>query len=171
MYGPDFERRVDDVVARYPRKRSAILPLLHMCQREEGYVNPKAEEWVAERLELSPAFVHGVCTFYTLFHTRKPGEHVIWVCTSLSCMLRGCDKVMGHLEKKLGVRLGGTTADGNFTLLNNECLGSCGTAPMMQVDDGYYEDLSLERLDEIIDAFARGDRPEPGIAGERTFVE
>jgi NADH-quinone oxidoreductase subunit E len=171
MFGPEFERKADAVVARYPRKRSAVLPLLHMCQKEEGHVSPRAEEWIGQRLELSPAYVHGVTTFYTLFHTRPPGEHVIWVCTSLSCMLRGCDKVMDHLETRLGVKLGGTTADGRFTLLNNECLGSCGTAPMMQVDDDYYEDLDLERVDEIVDALTRGEKPTPGPAAERAFVE
>lgn len=171
MFGPEFEKKADEVVARYPEKRGALLPLLHLCQKEESYVSPGAEEWIARRLDLAPAFVHGVTTFYTLFHTRPPGKHVIWVCTSLSCMLRGCDRVMSHLEQKLGVKLGGTTADGTFTLLNNECLGSCGTAPMMQVDEEYFEDLSLERVDSIIDALARGETPAPGPAGERAHVE
>ena len=158
-------------MARYPESRSALLPLLHMCQRRGGWITPEAEEWIAERLGLAPAYVHGVLTFYTMFRTEQTGENVIYLCTSLSCMLRGCDRVLDHIRERLGVETGGTTEDGKFTLLTAECLGSCGTAPMMQVNDDYYEDLTLERVDRILDELAAGRRPEPGPAAERAFVE
>ena len=171
MYGSEFEKKVDEVVARYPQPRGALLPLLHMCQRQEGYISPDAQGWIASRLGLTPAFVHGTLTFYTMFRTEPAGKHVIWVCTTLSCMLRGSDVLLDHLRKRLAIEVGGTTGDGTFTLLTAECLGSCGTAPMMQVDDDYYEDLTLERVDAILDAFSRGEKPEPGPAAERAYLE
>jgi NADH-quinone oxidoreductase subunit E len=171
MYGPEFERQVDELVTRYPQPRGALLPVLHLCQRQENHISPRAEEWVAERLGLTPAFVHGTITFYTMFRTEPAGEHVIWVCTTLSCMLRGSDQLLAHLKERLGVEVGGTTEDGKFTLLTAECLGSCGTAPMMQIDDDYYEDLTGERVDEILRTLAAGGRPEPGPGPARTYME
>jgi NADH-quinone oxidoreductase subunit E len=171
MYGAEFETQVDRVVARYPQPRAALLPLLHLCQEREGHISLKAQEWIASRLGLTPAYVHGVLTFYTMFRTEPAGKHVIWVCTTLSCMLRGSDAVVRHLKQRLGVEVGGTTEDGLFTLLNAECLGSCDTAPMMQIDDEYYEDLTIQRVDAILDALTRGETPAPGRAAERAYVE
>lgn len=171
MYGAEFEKRVDEVVARYPEPRGALLPLLHMCQERDGFVSTRAQEWIAGRLGLAPAYVHGTLTFYTMFRTEPPGKHVIYMCTTLSCMLRGSDAVVKHLKKRLGVEVGGTSADGLFTLLNAECLGSCDTAPMMQLDDDYYEDLTIERVDAILDALAAGETPQPGRGPERAYVE
>ena len=171
MFGEAFEKKVDQMVARYPQPRGAVMPLLHMVQEEAGYVSPEAEAWIAQRLGLAPAYVHGVTTFYTMYRTSKQGRYLLQLCTTVSCMLRGCDNVLEHIKKRLGIEEGETTADGTFTLVTVECLGSCGTAPMMQVNDDYYEDLDIERVDALLDALERGERPEPGPGPCRVLVE
>ena len=171
MFGDEFEREVDRVVAKYPYSRQAIMPILHMAQEREGYVSLKAEEWIAGRLGLTPAYVHGVTTFYTMYRTSPCGENLIQLCTTVSCMLRGCDNVLAHIKNRLGIESGETTDDGKFTLTTVECLGSCGTAPMMQVNDDFYEDLDLERTDKILDALARGEKPAPGTGEQRALVD
>lgn len=150
MYGPEFEKRVDELVARYPEPKAAMLPVLWEVQRHHGSVGADAEEWVAGRLGVSPAHVHGVVTFYTMYKQRPSGRHHIQVCTTLSCMLRGSDELVGHLKRKLGIDVGETTPDGRFSLVRVECLGSCGTAPMFQLNDDYHENLTPERVDEIL---------------------
>lgn len=171
MFGEEFEKRVDEVVARYPQPRGAVMPLLHMFQEEQGYVTPQGETWIAERLGLTPAYVHGVTTFYTMYRTSEQGKYLLQLCTTVSCMLRGCDNVLEHIKKRLGIEEGETTPDGRFTLVTVECLGSCGTAPMMQVNDDYYEDLDIERADGLLDALERGERPAPGKGPHRVLVE
>jgi len=154
MYGPEFEKRVDGVVARYPQAPAALLPVLWEVQREKGWIDAESEAWIGERLGVSPAHVHGVVTFYTMYKQRPSGKYHIQVCTTLSCMLRGCDQLVGHLEQKLGIKVGETTPDGKFSLIQVECLGSCGTAPMLQLNDDYHEDLTLERVDQLLDGLA-----------------
>ena len=154
MYGPDFEKRVDGIVARYPQAPAALLPVLWEVQREKGWIDAEGEAWIGERLGVSPAHVHGVVTFYTMYKQRPSGKYHIQVCTTLSCMLRGCDQLVGHLEQKLGIKVGETTPDGKFSLVQVECLGSCGTAPMLQLNDDYHEDLTLERVDQLLDGLA-----------------
>ncbi len=146
------ERQLQSILERYPNKMAACIPTLHLCQEaNENWVNEDVIQFVAERLELSSAHVKGVVTFYTLFNQHKPGKHQVWVCRTLSCALRGSDQILAHCEKKLGVRCGETTKDGRVTLRTAECLASCGTAPMMQVDKDYYENLSIEQVDRILD--------------------
>ena len=171
MYGEQFERQVDELVARYPQPRGALMPALYMAQDEEGFVSPEAEVWLAERLGLTPAYVHGVTTFYTMYRTAPGAKYLLQVCTTASCMLRGSDVLVAHLEKRLGINVGETTPDGMFTLVTVECLGSCGTAPMMQVNDDYYEDLDIQRADALLDALARGEQPTPGPGPNRVLVE
>jgi len=151
MYGPEFERQVDALVARYPVPKAALLPVLWEVQRRNGWIDPQSVEWVGRRLGVSPAHVHGAVTFYTMYRQRPVGRHHIQVCTTLSCMLRGSDELLAHLERRLGIRVGETTPDGKFSLVRVECLGSCGTAPMLQINDDYHEDLTPERLDRILD--------------------
>ncbi|HET6374195.1 MAG TPA: NAD(P)H-dependent oxidoreductase subunit E, partial [Candidatus Polarisedimenticolia bacterium] len=103
-----------------------------------------------EKIGVSPAFVAGVVSFYTMYHTQPVGRHVIDVCTTVSCWLRGSDELVKHLEGKLGITVGQTTADGRCTLRTVECLGSCGTAPMCQIGDDYHEDLTFSKIDEIV---------------------
>ncbi len=150
MYGAEFERAVDAIVARYPAPKAALLPVLWEVQKRAGYVPLEAEAWVAERLGVSPAHIHGCVTFYTMFKQRPSGRYHIQVCTTLSCMLRGSDELLAHLERRLGIRAGETTPDGRFSLVRVECLGSCGTAPMFQLNDDYHEDLSVEKVDRLL---------------------
>jgi len=151
MFGPEFEKQVDAIVARYPQPKAATLPVLWEVQRHKGYIDGESEAWVAERLGTSPAHVHGCVTFYSMYKQRPSGRHHIQVCTTLSCMLRGSDELVEHLERKLGIHVGETTADGKFSLIRVECLGSCGTAPMLQLNDDYHEDLTLDKVDSLLE--------------------
>jgi len=150
------ERQLQDIIARYPNKMAACIPALHLCQdANENWVSEDVIAFVSQRLDLSPAHVKGVVTFYTLFNQQKPGKHQVWVCRTLSCALRGSEALLHHCEKRLGVHVGETSKDGKVTLRTAECLASCGTAPMMQVDKKYYENLSLEQVDKILDELTR----------------
>ncbi len=151
MFGPEFERKVDRIVARYPEPKAALLPVLWLVQRTRGFVGLDAEAWVAERLGVGAAHVHGVVSFYTMYRQKQLGRYHIQLCTTLSCMLRGSDDLAAHLEKKLGIRPGETTPDGKFSLAKVECLGSCGTAPMLQLNDDYHENLTIDGLDRLLD--------------------
>ena len=151
MYGPEFEANVDKIVERYPEPKAALLPVLWELQKRNGWISPACEEWAGQRLGVSTAHVHGVVTFYTMYKQRPSGKHHIQICTTLSCMLRGSDELLQHLEDKLGIREGETTRDGRFSLQRVECLGSCGTAPMFQLNEDYHEDLTPERVDQLLD--------------------
>ena len=152
MFGTEFEAKVDRLVARYPEPKAAILPVLWEVQKANGWVDLESERWVAERLGVSEAHVHGAVTFYTMYKTRPMGKYHIQVCTTLSCMLRGSDDLVRHLENKLKIKVGEVTGDGKFSLVRVECLGSCGTAPMFQLNDDYHEDLTLEKVDELLES-------------------
>ncbi len=153
-----FEQKIldeaDALVARYPDPKSALLPLLHLAQREIGWVSPEAQVWAAERLELSPVMVQGVASFYTMFNMKPVGRYHIQLCKTLSCSLRGSAEIRKRIHERIGIGPGETSADGMFTLTEVECLGACGTAPAMMVGDAYHEQLSVERLDEILDAIS-----------------
>lgn len=146
------EREFASILSRYPNKQAACIPVLHLCQAANGnYVSEEVMLFVAARLDLSAAHVKGVVTFYSLFNTEPCGRHDVWVCRTLSCALRGAGEVLATCEKKLGVKVGHTTADGKVTLRTAECLASCGTAPMVQVDQTYYENLTTSDVERIID--------------------
>ena len=147
---PERTREIDEIVSRYPIKKPACIPVLHVCQEQEGYCSDEVIAWVAQRLDLPTAHVKGVVTFYTLFNQAPVGKHQVWVCRTLPCALRGSESILQHCEKRLGIHAGETTSDGAVTLRTAECLASCGTAPMMQVDKSYHENLSTERVDEIL---------------------
>ena len=150
------ERELTTILSRYPNKMAACIPALHLCQdANENWVSPEVIDFVARRLDLSPAHVKGVVTFYSLFNETKPGKHQVWVCRTLSCALRGSGELIEHCEKRLGVHLGETTKDGKITLRTAECLASCGTAPVMQVDKTYHENLSVESVDRILDGLLK----------------
>ena len=152
MHGPAFEAKVDAIVARYPQPKAALLPVLWEVQKAKGHIDGPSEEWVAARLGVSAAHVHGCVTFYTMYKQRPSGRYHVQVCTTLSCMLRGSDELVAHLEKRLGVPVGGTTPDGKFSLVRVECLGSCDTAPMFQLNDDYHENLTLEKVDLLLES-------------------
>ena len=147
-------KKLDSVIARYPNSQAACLPALHLAQAEFGHLSDEVMQLVAEYLKIPYAHVFGVVTFYTMFHRKPVGKNVIMVCTNVSCMLRGAYGVLEHLERKLGIKAGETTADRRFTLLCVECLASCGTAPTMQVNDTYHEELSEAKIDLILEGLA-----------------
>ena len=151
VLSPDRTREMTEILSRYPTRRAACIPLLHLCQDQEGYVSEEAMAFVAEKVDASPAQIKGVVTFYTLFNTQPVGKHQVWVCRTLSCALRGAGDILSHCEKRLGVHAGETSKDGKVTLRTAECLASCGTAPMMQVDKKYYENLTPTEVDRILD--------------------
>jgi NADH-quinone oxidoreductase subunit E len=151
VLSPERAREMTEILSRYPTRRAACIPLLHVCQDQDGYVSEEAMAFVAEKLDMSPAQVKGVVTFYTLFNTEPVGKHQVWVCKTLSCALRGAHDIIGQCEKKLGIHVGETTKNGKVTLRTAECLASCGTAPMMQVDKKYYENLTPAEIDRILD--------------------
>jgi NADH-quinone oxidoreductase subunit E len=138
----------------YPDPRGALLPVLHMAQEAFGYISLETEEYVAGLFSLSPAHVHEVVTFYTLYFRARPGRHVVSVCHNLSCHLAGAPGIIAHLKKRLGVEPGETTDDGRVTLLSVECLCACEAAPMMQVDDRYELNLTPAKVDQILEGLA-----------------
>jgi NADH-quinone oxidoreductase subunit E len=147
---PEHEVVAQQLIARYPVPRAACIPILHLCQKQEGWVSPEAIAYVAARLAMTTAQVQGVVTFYTSFHQEPVAPNVVWVCRTLSCDLRGGKLVQEHLEKSLGCKAGGTSRDGKFSLRKAECLAACGQAPMVQINDDFHENLTLEKLDRII---------------------
>lgn len=152
---PDRERQLASILERYPTKMAALIPLLHLCQEQNGWIGEDVIHFCSNRLDVPPAHVQGVVTFYTLFNQKPVGKHQVWVCRTLPCALRGAGDVLAQCEKKLGIHAGETTADGKITLRTAECLASCGTAPMIQVDKDYHENLTPERVDEILDALRK----------------
>ena len=135
-----------------PAKRARLLTALYIAQEQEGYLTPEALTRVADRLGLPEAVVYSTASFYTLFRTEPVGRHVIQVCTGLSCYLAGgAEHLVDYLERKLGIKAGETTPDGLFTLQTVQCLASCGTAPAMRVNDELYENLTVEKVDMLID--------------------
>lgn len=145
-----YQNEVNEILSRYPVKRSALLPLLNLVQREEGFVSEPAMREIAKILDLTPPQVFDTVTFYTMFHLKPIGKFHLQVCKSLMCALVGSDDVVGWIQKILGILPGQTTPDHLYTLSVVECLGSCGTGPMMQVNDDYYEQLSEEKVERIL---------------------
>jgi NADH-quinone oxidoreductase subunit E len=138
----------------YPDRRAALLPVLQLVQDVFGHISLEAEEYVAGLFDLSPAHVHEVVTFYTLFFREPKGRHIISVCHNLTCHLLGAQQVLAHLKQRLGLEVGGTTPDGRVTLLSVECLCACEMAPMLQVDDRYEGNLNREKVDRILEGLA-----------------
>ena len=148
---PALGEEIAKVAASYPTKQAALLPALHLVQRKYAWVSPESQAFVAKILGITPAHVQGAVSFYTLFRTRPMGRHHIQVCRTLSCALRGSEEILEHLQRRLGIGEGEVTPDGRFSLVAVECLGSCGTAPMFQVNDDYHENLTIEKVDEILE--------------------
>jgi NADH-quinone oxidoreductase subunit E len=145
------EKVVDELIARYPTRMAACIPVLHLCQEEQGWVSPDIIAYVADRLGMTTSQVKGVVTFYTMYHQHEVAPNVIWVCRTLSCELRGAKQIQDHLEKRLGCKAGGTSRDGKVTLLTAECLASCGTAPMVQLNDEFRENLTIAEVDRMLE--------------------
>ena len=149
-FSAETKQELDRIFGRYVTKQAALLPVLYLAQREFGYVSLEAMECVAGLVGLTPARVYEVATFYTMYNKQPVGKYFIQVCTNISCALRGGMELFAYLSKKLGIAEGQTTKDGRFTLVKVECLGACGNAPMMQVNDDYHEDLAPAKVDEIL---------------------
>jgi NADH-quinone oxidoreductase subunit E len=143
------------IVAKYPVKRAAIMPVLWLAQKEFGWLSAEVQQYVADLMGFPLAWVSGLASFYTMYYKKPVGRHHVQVCTNVSCMLRGSDAIVRAIEDRLGITLGQTTADGKFTLDEVECLASCGTAPMMQVNDDYLENLTPESTLEVLERLGR----------------
>ncbi len=150
-FDAEMEGEIQRLLSRYPTTQAALLPVLWLCQERWGWISPGVMRAVARRLELAPAFVEGVVTFYTMYQTAPPGKYLLQVCTTLSCQLCGASGLVEHLKERLGIDFGETTADGRFTLLGVQCLGACGEAPVIQVNSDYYTDMTVEKLDRLLD--------------------
>src|SRR5574340_1195886 len=150
MLKETHKAEIDDILSRYPVKRSALLPLLYLAQREEGSITESAMQEIAGILKLTPPQVYETATFYTMLNLKQVGKFHIQVCRSLMCALVGSDLVVGWVKSKLGIGPGDTTKDGLFTLSTVECLAACGTGPMMQINDDYYERLTEDKVDRIL---------------------
>jgi NADH-quinone oxidoreductase E subunit len=151
-FSPEALKKFHDIVARYPKKDAAMLPVLYLAQEQFGYVSEDAIAYVARLMDQSPARVRGVVTFYTMLNTKPVGRHHIQICRTLSCALAGAENITRFITSNLGIAPGETTPDGRFTLSEVECLASCGTAPMMQVNDDYYEGLTEKKVGEILES-------------------
>jgi NADH-quinone oxidoreductase E subunit len=157
-------------IAKYPpgRQASAVLPLLDLAQRQHGNWVPRAAmDYVADMLGMAHIRVYEVATFYSMFNLRPVGKHFFQICTTTPCWLRGSDEVVAACRQKLGIDVNETTADGMFTMTEVECLGACVNAPVIQINDDFYEDLDGPATEALIDAFARGETPPPGSALKR----
>lgn len=173
-FTPENLEKAKAVIAKYPagRQQSALMPLLMLAQRQHQNWLPKAAmDYVAALLEMPPVRVYEVASFYTMYNLQPVGRHMIEVCTTTPCWLRGSDAIVQACESRLGVHCGQTTADGMFTLKEAECLGACVNAPMIQIGDHYYEDLTPESMIAIIDQLAQGQLPKPGPQSARTSSE
>jgi NADH-quinone oxidoreductase subunit E len=144
------KKAFDETLKRYPTKRAALLPALWLAQKQFGYLSQEVMEYVGKLLDLPAIKVYEVATFYTMFYKKPIGKYHFQVCRTLSCELCGKEEIVAHLKKRLGIGVGESTADGRFTLSEVECLGSCGTAPMLQLNDDYHENLTVEKVDEIL---------------------
>jgi NADH-quinone oxidoreductase E subunit len=157
----------NELLTHYPTKRAAMLPTLHLAQEQNGYISRHVMEYVAELLEVSPAQVQDVVSFYPMFFEHPVGKHIIRVCKTLPCMLCNCRQVLDHMRQKLGVDPDETTPDGAFTLLEVECLAACDRAPVMMVNDELYGNLTPEAVDKVLAALTNGDAPKEPAHGER----
>jgi NADH-quinone oxidoreductase subunit E len=146
------KKEINSLIEHYPEKGSALMPILYIIQEEKGYISINDQLEVAKFLEIAPMQVRGVVEFYTMFRSEKCGKYLIQVCHTLSCSIMGAHTVVDVLRNKLKIDVGETTKDGKFTLLKVECLGSCGTAPVMQVNNDYYENLTEEKILRILDS-------------------
>jgi len=149
-FSETLTKKLNAIVSKSETKRSALIPVLREIQNEYGYLSAQSMEEAATMLGISPSSVQNVATFYTMFFTEPAGKHIVWVCRTLSCALRGAEHVEHHMCGKLGMKTGETTPVGKITLMEAECLASCGTAPVMLVDNTLEENLTKARVDQVI---------------------
>ena len=149
-FAPEAKKKFDWILTRYPTKEACLLPTLHLAQEQFGWISPEVVHYVGGLLELSPATVFGVVSFYNMYNQKPVGKYHLQVCTNLSCMIwKGYD-IYEHLCEKLGIDPGQTTPDGKYTVTEVECLGSCGTAPVVQVNNDYHENMDVPKMDDLL---------------------
>jgi NADH-quinone oxidoreductase subunit E len=149
-FPPDAQARFEHILTRYPNKEAALLPTLHLAQEVWGWISPEVVYYVGNLLDLSPANVFGVVSFYNMYNQRPVGKYHLQVCTNLSCMVNNAYDVFDRICERLHINPGETTKDGKYTVVEVECLGSCDTAPVVQVNNEYHENLGVDRVDELL---------------------
>ena len=152
LLSKNFYEKMEKLEPRYPTKQALLLPALHAAQDELGWLSPEVLEEVGEYIGIHPAQVREVASFYTMYNLKPVGKYHLKICTNVACCLRGADELVEHCEKKLGIQCGETTQDRKFTLMEEECLGACGTAPAMMLNNDYYENLDMTKLDKLMDS-------------------
>lgn len=153
MFSETAIKELEKIRYKYPSARSALLPAIYVAQREFGWLSEEAYEAVSKELGVPKAIARGVGAFYAMYKHKPMGKHIIQLCTNVSCMILGAERLVDHLKSRYGLVPGGTTADGRFSLVIMECIGACGTAPAMLVNDEFYENLTEEYLEEILTKF------------------
>lgn len=153
MFNSNVLKEIQDIKARYPDSRSALLPSLYIAQREFGWLSHEAMRYVAETLNLPEAVVKGTASFYTMFKHKPMGRYLIQLCTNVSCMILGAERLVDFLKNKYGLEPYGTTGDGRFSLLIMECIGACDSGPAMLVNTDFHEELTEKRIEEILEKY------------------
>ena len=153
-FSQETKQKFREILSHYPTKTAAVLPAVYLAQEEFGNISDEVIEYLAKFMDMSPVFIKNTISFYTMFKGKETGKYLIQVCHTLSCSLMGAGHVVDYIKKKLNIEVGETTPDRKFTLVKVECLGSCGTAPVMQINDDYYENLNEEKIDEILNKLA-----------------
>ncbi|HLI74982.1 MAG TPA: NAD(P)H-dependent oxidoreductase subunit E [Acidimicrobiales bacterium] len=166
---PEVVAEAREILDLYPHRRSALIPICHLAQRQDGWLRPEAVTEIAELVGITPAEVIGTASFYEMLRTTPVGTYVISVCTNIACMLRGAYELLEHAEQSLGVRAGATTEDGEFTLEEAECIADCGRAPCLQVNHRFVGDVTAESFDQLVDDL-RHDRRHDDIPSHGTLV-
>ncbi|MDD3324383.1 MAG: NAD(P)H-dependent oxidoreductase subunit E [Sulfurospirillaceae bacterium] len=154
-FSKENEKYFENLLKRYPEKSSLTLPCLWMAQYQEGWISPEVMEYLANKLETSPMEIYSVASFYTMFNLKPIGTYHIQICKTLSCALRGSEQIKRHLVQKLGINVGQSTKDMRFTLSEVECLGSCGTAPCVCINEDYVQNATTQKLDELLDGLSK----------------
>jgi NADH-quinone oxidoreductase subunit E len=150
MISKESLKKIEELKARFPNPKALTIPVLWMVQEEQGWISDESVGEIAKVLDLPVNHVYGVVSFYTMFNRKPVGKYHIQMCTNISCQLLGAEKLSDHICRKLNIKLGETTPDKKFTVTEVECLGSCGTAPMMQINDDYHENLTESKIDELL---------------------
>lgn len=153
MFNETVLKEIDEIKGRYPDSRSALLPSLYVAQREFGWLSHEAMSYVARTLNLPEAMVRGTASFYSMFKHKEAGRHLIQLCTNVSCMILGAERLVDFLRTKYGMEPDNTTQDGRFSLVIMECIGACGTAPAMLVNTDFYDNLTEKRIEEILETY------------------
>ena len=152
ILSPKFYEAMDKLVPRYPNRVALLLPALHQAQEETSWLPPEVLEEIGAYIGIHPAQVREVASFYTMYNLKPVGKYHLKVCTNVACCLRGSDEIVEHVEKKLGIKCGETTRDKLLTLMEEECLGACGTAPAMMLNDDYYENMDIAKMDQLLES-------------------